>query len=146
LHTARHDNPVLSRKRRGSRSVAAIVLAIGLFQYLPACRAQDEPGPTVDDFISTGPPEPSRDQWRQRVEEAKRRAKQVARERRENPELHLPIPEDPEIVASERVFNDETLQRGDIVTTKKGTFVYQGPSDQPRREENFVPIAPDTKR
>jgi len=93
-----------------------------------------------------GPPEPSRDQWRQRVEEAKRRAKQVARERRENPELYMPIPEDPEIVASERAFNDETLQRGDIVTTKKGMFVYQGRSDQPRREEDFVPIAPDAKR
>jgi hypothetical protein len=137
---------VLSKGRRGSRSVAAIFVAVGLYQFLNPCLAQDEPGPTMDDYISSGPTEPSRDEWRQRVEEAKRRAKQVARERRERPDLSTPIPEDPEIVASERVFNDESLQRGDIVTTKKGMFVYQGRSDQSRREEDFVPIAPRSGR
>jgi hypothetical protein len=146
LHTAWHDDTVLSKGRRGSRSVAAIFVAVGLLQFLNPCLAQDEPGPTMDDYISSGPPEPSRDEWRQRVEEAKRRAKQVARERREHPDLSTPIPEDPEIVASERVFNDESLQRGDIVTTKKGMFVYQGRSDQSRREEDFVPIAPRSGR
>jgi hypothetical protein len=143
LQVARHAGPVLAQGRHGSRTIAVVTLAIGLFQSLPACLAQEEPGPTVNDYLSSGPPEPSRDEWRQRVEEAKRRAKDVARERREHPELYVPIPEDPDIVASERVL--ESLQRGDIVTTKKGTFVYQGRLDQPRREGDFVPIAPGAK-
>jgi hypothetical protein len=149
LHTARHDDLVLPQRRGDSRHILAVVLAIGLFQSLPACFAQDEPAPTVDDYISSGPPEPSRAEWRQRVEEAKRRAKDVARERREHPEhpeLDVPIPEDLEIVASERVLNDESLQQGDIIMTKKGMFVYQGRSDQPRREEDFVPNAPRSRR
>ncbi|WFU39470.1 hypothetical protein QA640_34690 [Bradyrhizobium sp. CB82] len=113
---------------------------------MPACVAQDELGPTVNDYLSPGPPEPSRDEWRQRVEEAKRRAKDIARERSDHRELYAPTPEDPDIVASERVLNDESLQRGDIITTKKGTFVYQGRSDQPRREGDFVPIEPGSRR
>ncbi|MGV7217076.1 hypothetical protein [Bradyrhizobium sp. UFLA05-112] len=147
MQTAHHIGAVFAQGRHGSRSVAVVViLAVGLLQSLPVCLAQDEPGPTLNDFISPGPPEPSRDEWRQRVEEAKRRAKDVARERRERPELNVPIPEDPDIVASERVLNDESLQRGDIVKTKKGMFVYQGGSDQPRREEDFVPMAPGSRR
>ncbi len=146
MQTARRTGSILAQGRHGSRTIAVVVFAIGLFQSLPACLAQEEPGPTANDFILPGPPEPSREEWRQRVEEARRRAKDVARERREHPELYVPIPEDPEIVASERVLNDESLQRGDIVTTKKGTFVYQGRSDQPRREGDFVPIAPGSRR
>ena len=146
MQTARHAGPLLALGRRGSRTIAVVALAIGLFQSLPACLAQQEGGPAASDFILPGPPEPSRDEWRQRVEEAKRRAKDAAREHRKHPELYVPIPEDPDIVASERVRNDESLQRGDIIATKKGMFVYQGRSDQPRREEDFVPIAPGSRR
>ncbi|UVO33489.1 hypothetical protein KUF59_34905 [Bradyrhizobium arachidis] len=112
----------------------------------PACLAQTDPEPSVNDYLPPAEPEPSREDWRQRIEDAKRRAKEVSRERRENPELYRPIPEDPERAASERVLNDESLQRGDIVATKKGMFVYQGRSDQPRRDQDFLPIAPKPVR
>jgi len=59
------------------------------------------------------------------------------------PENYVPIPEDAEAVASRRVLRDETLQRGDIVTTKNGKFVFQGRSDKPRDVQDFVPIVPD---
>ncbi|WP_245316891.1 hypothetical protein [Bradyrhizobium manausense] len=88
----------------------------------------------------------TRDQWRQRIDEARQRAKEASRERREHPELYKPVPEDPDLVATERILNDESLQRGDIVTTKKGTFIYQGRSDLPRREQDFVPVAPKPGR
>jgi hypothetical protein len=100
----------------------------------------------VNDYLPPEQPEPTRDQWRQRIEDAKRRAREAARERREHPELDAPIPEDPDVVATERVLNDESLQRGDIVKTKKGMFVYQGRADQPRRQEDFVPIEPKPAR
>jgi hypothetical protein len=98
---------------------------------------ESEMAPTAPDL---GQPEVSRDEWRQRIEEAKRKSKQVAQERREHPELYIPDPEDPDIVATERLLNDESLRNGDIVSTKSGLFVYRGRGDLPRRSEDFVPI------
>jgi len=110
------------------------------------CLAEDEPAPSINDYLPPKEPEPTRDQWRQRIDDARQRAKEASRERREHPELYKPIPEDPDLVATERILNDESLQRGDIVTTKKGMFVYQGQTDQPRRKEDFVPVAPKPGR
>jgi hypothetical protein len=101
--------------------------------------AADEPGMAPGD-LDPGPPEVTRDEWRQQLEEAKRRSKEVARDRREHPELYAPIPEDPAIVATERLLNDESLRNGDIVSTKSGLFVYRGHGDLPRRSEDFVPV------
>jgi hypothetical protein len=52
----------------------------------------------------------------------------------------MPTPEDPDVVATERVLNDESLQTGDIVSTNRGLFVFRGRIDQPRRQEDFVPL------
>nr|WP_249809267.1 hypothetical protein [Bradyrhizobium sp. 150] len=121
--------------------------AIGFGLASPPSRfAQTEPEPSVSDYLPPSEPEVSRDEWRQRIEDARRRAKQLSRERRDHPELCKPVPEDPDLVATERLLNDDSLQRGDIVSTKKGMFVYQGRSDQPRREQDFVPIAPKATR
>jgi hypothetical protein len=139
------------RLSKTQRVLPAVALAVGLGLIVlpPATVAraqQDEPGPAVSDFLPPDQPEPSRDEWRQRIEEAKRRAKDVARERREHPEFYVPVQEDPEVIASERVLKDESLQPGDIVTTKKGMFVYQGRPDQPRSEQDFAPIKPKPAR
>jgi hypothetical protein len=117
-------------------------LLFGVLSSPLACVAQQEPQPGISDYLSSGEPEPSRDEWRQRIEDARRRARNVARERRLHPDDYVPALEDSEVAASERVLRDETLQRGDIVTTKKGTFVFQGRSDQPRDARDFVPIVP----
>jgi hypothetical protein len=88
------------------------------------------------------PPDMSREQWRERVAEAKRRARQFALERRGRPTFENPSIADEERMASERVLNDDSLQRGDIVSTNKGLFVYKGQSDQERRESDFVALPP----
>jgi hypothetical protein len=90
-----------------------------------------------DDEAQTGI---SREDWRQRVEEAKQRSKEVAIERRNHPERFIPIPEDPERIATERILNDESLRPGDIVSTKRGLFVFRGRSDQPRKDDDFIPV------
>ncbi|MDD1529440.1 hypothetical protein C7U92_20485 [Bradyrhizobium sp. WBOS7] len=126
-----------------------LAAAVGLAVYGAgplACLAQSEPEPSLSDYLPPSEPEVSRDEWRQRIEDARRRAKEVSRERREHPELYKPIPEDRDLVATERLLRDDSLQRGDIVTTKKGMFVYQGRSDQPRRDQDFVPVAPKSVR
>lgn len=137
----------LAHARRLSGAVLTVAAAIGFGLASPAsCFAQTEPKPSVNDYLPPSEPEVSRDEWRQRIEDARRRAKEVSRERRDHPELYKPVPEDPDLVATERLLNDDSLQRGDIVSTKKGMFVYQGRPDQPRREQDFVPIAPKATR
>jgi len=101
--------------------------------------AADEPEMAPAD-LDPVQPELSKEEWRQRIEDAKRRSKEVAQERREHPELSAPIPEDPEVIATERLLNDESLRNGDVVSTKRGLFVYRGRGDLPRRSEDFVPI------
>ncbi|MCK1420898.1 hypothetical protein IVB14_24630 [Bradyrhizobium sp. 180] len=130
-----------------SRAVIIVAGALGLGFASPSlCLAQTEPEPSLSDYLPPSEPEVSREEWRQRIEDARRRATDVSRERREHPELYKPIPEDPDLVATERLFRDESLQRGDIVATKKGMFVYQGRSDQPRRDQDFVPVNPKSVR
>ena len=150
MRTARRDHSLDDGRRFGTLSRAAVVslaAALGLGLACPCfCLAQAEPEPSLSDYIPSSEPEVTRDEWRQRIEDARRRAKEVSRERREHPELYKSIPEDPAIVATERALNDESLQRGDIIATKKGMFIYQGRSDQPRREQDFVPVAPKPAR
>ncbi|MGY3604942.1 MULTISPECIES: hypothetical protein [unclassified Bradyrhizobium] len=123
----------------GLKTAATIVLALSILDGASLSRAQEDIAASVTD--DGPPPEISRNAWRQRIEDAKRRAREVARERREHPELYMPIPEDPDLIATERVLNDESLQTGDIVSTNKGLFVFRGRIDQPRRQEDFVPLS-----
>lgn len=130
-----------------SRAVIIVAGALGLGFASPSlCVAQSEPELSLNDYLPPSEPEVTRDEWHHRIEDARRRAKEVSRERREHPELYKPIPEDPDLVATERLLRDESLQRGDIVATKKGMFVYQGRSDQPRRDQDFVPVNPKSVR
>lgn len=124
----------------------AATVGLAVFGSPLSCLAQSAPEPALSDYLAPSDPEVSRDEWRQRIEDARRRAKEVLRERREHPELYKPVPEDPDLVATERLLRDDSLQRGDIVTTKKGMFVYQGRSDQPRRDQDFVPVNPKSAR
>lgn len=118
-------------------SVVGAILLVG-FVSVTACVAQEVSQTAIID--EPAPPEISREGWRERIMEARRRARETAIERRESPQLYVVAPEDPERVATERVLNDDSLQRGDIVSTKKGLFVFQGRSDQGRREGDFVAL------
>lgn len=147
MRTARCDHSLDDGRRFAALSRAVVVAALGLGLIDPSfCLAQTEPEPTLNDYLPPGEPEVTRDEWRHRIEDARRRAKEVSRERRDNPELYKPVPEDPDVVATERLLNDDSLQRGDIVATKKGLFVYRGRSDQPRGDQDFVPVNPKSIR
>lgn len=148
MRTVRRDRLSDGGRRLGALSRTVIIVAgtlLGLASA-PLCLAQTEPEPSLNDYLPPREPEVTRDEWRQRIDDARRRAKEVSRERRDHPELYKPIPEDPDLVATERLLRDDSLQRGDIVATKKGMFVYQGRSDQPRRDQDFVPVNPKSVR
>ncbi|WP_146690805.1 hypothetical protein [Bradyrhizobium canariense] len=117
------------------------MIAFGLLLSLPIarpCAAQDAlADPTVEPEVQ---PEISRQEWLVRVQEAKRKAREVAAERRSHPDLYAPSPEDQAHVASERALNDGSLQPGDIVSTDKGLFVFRGRLDQHPTSEDFVQI------
>lgn len=91
----------------------------------------------VQDDVAT---EVSRDEWRQRINQARQRAKVIAKERRERPELYAPPPEDMDLVSSQRVLNDDSLQSGDIVSTKQGLFVFRGRNDRQRLKDDFIAL------
>ncbi|WP_240543979.1 hypothetical protein [Bradyrhizobium canariense] len=149
VRTARPHTSRAHARRLGQLSGAVLTVAGAIGFGLaspPPCFAQIDPEASVNDYLPPSEPEVSRDEWRQRIEDARRRSKELSRERRDHPELYKPVPEDPDLVATERLLNDDSLQRGDIVSTKKGMFVYQGRPDQPRREQDFVPIAPKATR
>lgn len=135
--------PSRTTRRPSSRrwSASAGLLLLAIVSCGPGgmvCLAEDGPPAAINDNSA---PQLSRDAWRQRVQEAKRRAREIAIDRRNHPELYLPPPPpDPEIEATERVLNDDSLQRGDIVSTKKGLFVFRGRVDQQRRDDDFVRI------
>ena len=126
----------------GARTLWLAAAVMASCSVLPSASslAQDSIGTSSSDDETLA--SISREEWRQRVQEAKQRAREAAIERRNHPELYVPVPEDPELSATERVLNDESLQQGDIVATKRGLFVFRGRSDQPRREDDFVPVPP----
>jgi len=102
----------------------------------------------TEDQIEGGPPvegsqpELSRDEWRSKVEAARRRAEQ---QRREGVSLVAPQASETEIEdeMSRRAIEDESLQPGDIVSTNRGFFKFKGGPPENRGLDDFVPmIAP----
>jgi hypothetical protein len=83
-----------------------------------------------------------RDQWRVRISEAKRRARQFVLERQGRSAFDPPTIADEERMASERVLNDDSLQPGDIVSTNRGLFIFRGRPDQERHESDFIAFPP----
>jgi hypothetical protein len=59
--------------------------------------------------------------------------------------LTPPSVADEERMATERVLNDDSPQRGDIVSTNKGLFVFRGRSDQEWLESDFIALPPHEK-
>ena len=120
-------------------SVVALVMLV-LGQLLGgSCLAQDATSlPAVED----GPLDMSRELWRERVAEAKRRARRFALENRGRSALSPPSAAEEERIASERVLNDESLQWGDIVSTNKGLYVFKGRADRERSDSDFIALQP----
>ena len=72
---------------------------------------------------------PTREQWQQRVEQARRPSQEfVANARTQT--LVPPPPDREEKEAADRAMNDPSLQQGDIVATGKGFVVFIGRDEQ----------------
>ena len=81
----------------------------------------------------------SRDQWRAQVQNSRERA-QITRRERRNFIPQPPTTEELAEEASKRVLEDDSLRPGDVVSTNRGLFRFQGPLDRERRPDDFVRI------
>jgi hypothetical protein len=118
------------------RSQAMLLTLITLSSGLP-CAAQDvNPTEVSTEFQEN---EISLSEWKARVNEAKIRAEAFIQQAREGKSLRSDNHSN-DSVSDERVLGDPSLQRGDIVTTSKGVFVFIGKGDEANRAASFVPL------
>lgn len=127
---------------------AMVVLVVVLQAWSGQGRASDEAStmpPITDDQTSDLGPSPdsllSREDWKRRIEEARKRAALARRDWQLNAPLRMLAPDPPEKIATQRVLSDDTLQPGDIVSTDKGLFLFRGRSGADGQTAVFVPIA-----
>lgn len=98
-------------------------------------------GPTMAEDGSLPPArasEPERDEWRSRIDDARRRVEQLRREGRLSPVTASPQQRDDE--RSRRALEDSNLQVGDIVSTSHGLFRFEGRSKDMPETNYFSPI------
>ena len=84
----------------------------------------------------------TREQWQQRVEAARRRSEDFvanARTQMADPSSSGQL----ETEAANRAVNDPTLRQGDIISTRRGFFVFTG-RDEEHRPSDFLPV-PDRR-
>lgn len=84
----------------------------------------------------------SRNAWRLRIDDARKRAEEARQNWRLNAPQRVLVPDPPEKIATQRVLADDTLQPGDIVSTDKGFFLFRGRSGTDEQTADFVPITP----
>src|SRR5258705_10522052 len=83
----------------------------------------------------------TRGQWQQRVQDARRRSEEfVANARTKRADPPPSDKEDTETVGR-RAMHDPSLQRGDIITTSQGFFVFVGRDSEGRQPGDFLPAA-----
>jgi hypothetical protein len=78
----------------------------------------------------------TREQWQQRIQDARRRAEEFVATARERPQDPV-TPAQPETEAAGRALNDPTLQHGDVISTGNGFVVFVG-RDEEHRPNDFV--------
>jgi hypothetical protein len=105
--------------------------------------------------IAAAQDQPDRQAWRSEITTARVRAdayrdqlKTELERRKIERLLNLPISEDVERAqrASDEVRNDASLQKGDIVSTADGLFVFVGDPEGDHKPPDFVPLAPRASR
>ncbi|WP_156438651.1 hypothetical protein [Bradyrhizobium valentinum] len=80
------------------------------------------------------------DQWQQRVLDARRLSEEyVAKARTRSAGPPSSDQEDAE-AADQRAMNDPSLQRGDMIVTSKGLFVFTGDDRKERTPADFSPV------
>lgn len=97
--------------------------------------SQEESILSPDSFIT-------RDDWKRRIDDARKRSEQARKEWQLNPPSRAVTEESLAKIATERALNDYTLQSGDIVSTEKGLLQFRGWSGADGRTPQFTPVAP----
>jgi len=109
-----------------------------------ACLAEQPAGSATEEPVGETSTEMSRDEWKMRIEEARRRIAAERRERRLG--LRAPAEQDLAKIAAERALeralNDTTLEPGDIVSTSKGFLVFKRRTGPEGERNEFVPLIP----
>lgn len=116
------------RMKRLLIPTAAISLAI---LYSTNCSAQEP--------LDPDPSEISREEWQAHVRASRQQAETMRREHRSFAP-QLPTPDEIAEEASKRILEDDSLRPGDIVSTNRGLFRFQGSSGGERKPEDFVRI------
>jgi hypothetical protein len=114
--------------------IAALLFACGL-----AAATVRSHGQEADNL----PESLSREQWQQRVDEARRRSEEFVATARNRSAMPLPANRE-DIEARDRAMQDPTLQQGDLVATEKGLLLMFVGRDERHQPSDFVP-APDRK-
>jgi hypothetical protein len=79
----------------------------------------------------------SREEWQQRVQDARRRSEEfVATAREQRPDTPITSAQKDQ-ETTDRALNDPTLQQGDVISTGKGFVVYVG-RDEEHRPNDFA--------
>jgi primase-polymerase (primpol)-like protein len=78
----------------------------------------------------------TREQWQQRIQDARRRSEEFVATARERPQDPV-TPGQQETEAAGRALNDPTLQQGDVISTGNGFVVFVG-RDEEHRPNDFV--------
>lgn len=86
----------------------------------------------------------TREEWRERVEQAKLRAREFVALARSG-KLQLPRHSAEKVAeeASSIVMSDQSLQQGDIVSTHKGLFRFNGKPGSDPQPSDFTPLTLD---
>jgi hypothetical protein len=79
----------------------------------------------------------TREQWQQRVQDARRRSEEFVATARERPPETPAPPVQEEAENANRALNDPTLQQGDVISTGKGFVVFVG-RDEQHQPDDFV--------
>ena len=113
----------------------ALLVSCSLFASLSYCFAQQSED--VPDSALT------REQWLQRVQDARRRSEKFVANARTQTEDPLPSDRDKEDAeaSDQRAMNDPSLRPGDIIATSQGFLVFLGSNSDEHKPSDFLPAA-----
>lgn len=114
-----------------------MLLAWSLLALAGYCFAQ-----SLEDFPDSAL---TKEQWQQRVQDARRRSEEFVASARTQTADPAPSDKEDAKAADQRAMNDPSLQRGDIIATSQGFFVFVGRDSEERQPADFLP-APSPRR
>jgi hypothetical protein len=79
------------------------------------------------------------EQWQQRVQDARRKSEEFVANARAHKDDPPPSDKEDALAADQRAMRDPSLQRGDIIATSRGFFVFVGRDTEERQPSDFLP-------